>query len=78
MPFPLPLAIAIYFTIWWITLIAILPFWVRSADESGEERPPGHDPGAPVTPHLARKAAVTTVVAAAVFGVVVLVVKYLF
>ncbi|HEY8162868.1 MAG TPA: DUF1467 family protein [Methylocystis sp.] len=67
MPFPLPLALAIYVTIWWIVLFAVLPFGVRSAEEAGEELPEGSDPGAPVAPQLLKKAAVTTVIATIVF-----------
>ncbi len=76
MPFTLPLGLAIYVTIWWIVLFAVLPFGVRSADEAGEELPEGSDPGAPVAPQLARKAAVTTVIAAVIFGVVAVVADY--
>jgi predicted secreted protein len=76
MPFPIPLAIAIYVTIWWIVLFAVLPLGVRSAEEAGEERPEGTDPGAPTAPQLARKAAITTVVAAVVFGFVVLAARF--
>jgi len=76
MPFTLPLALAIYVTIWWIVLFAVLPFGVRSAEEAGEELPEGSDPGAPVTPQLARKAAVTTVIAAVIFGFVALAANY--
>ncbi len=75
MPFPIPLALAIYATIWWIVLFAILPLGVRSAEEAGEETPEGSDPGAPVAPQLAKKAALTTVIAAVVFGGVVLVAR---
>ena len=39
-------AIAIYFIIWWVVLFAVLPFGVRSQEESGEVAP-GTDPGAP-------------------------------
>jgi predicted secreted protein len=77
MPFTLPLALAIYATIWWIVLFAVLPLGVRSAEEAGEERPEGADPGAPVAPRLARKAAITTVIAAIIFGVVALGAPYL-
>ncbi len=73
MPFALPLALAIYVTIWWIVLFAVLPFGVRSAEEAGEEQPEGADPGAPVAPQLLKKAAVTTVIAAIVFLIVVVV-----
>ena len=39
MPFPLPLALAIYVTIWWIVLFAVLPPGVRSAgDWRGDSR----------------------------------------
>ncbi len=67
MPFTLPLAVAVYVTIWWIVLFAVLPLGVRSAEEAGEEQPEGADPGAPVAPQLARKAAITTAIAAIIF-----------
>lgn len=76
MPFTLPLALALYATIWWIVLFAVLPLGVRSADEAGEERPEGADPGAPVAPQLAKKALLTTVIAAVVFALVALIAKY--
>lgn len=76
MPFATPLAVAIYFTIWWIVLLAILPFGVRSIHEEGGA-PEGVDPGAPVAPRLLTKAAVTTVVSGVVFAVVVIVVKFM-
>jgi predicted secreted protein len=76
MPFTLPLALALYATIWWIVLFAVLPLGVRSADEAGEERPEGNDPGAPVAPQLAKKALLTTVIAAVVFALVALIAKY--
>jgi len=70
MPFPLPLAIAIYATIWWIVLFAILPLGVRSSDEAGEAQTEGADPGAPTAPELAKKAGLTTIVAAILFVIV--------
>jgi predicted secreted protein len=76
MPFPLPLALALYATIWWIVLFAVLPLGVRSSEEAGEDRPEGADPGAPVAPQLAKKALLTTVIAAAVFGLVALIAHY--
>ncbi|KAF2988997.1 DUF1467 family protein [Methylocystis sp. MJC1] len=77
MPFPLPLALAIYVTIWWIVLFAVLPLGVRSAEEAGEDLPEGADPGSPVAPQLAKKAAITTVIAAFVFGLVVVAANFL-
>ena len=38
---------ALYFILWWVVLFAVLPFGVRSQDESGEVEA-GTDPGAPV------------------------------
>lgn len=64
-----PLSIAVYFTIWWVTLFAVLPFAARPREgaEVGDA-PPGSDPGAPVAPRLARTAAWTTLIAAAIFA----------
>ena len=62
----LAMAIAVYFTIWWTVLFAVLPFGVRSAQETpGADIPPGTDRGAPVAPMLLRKAIATTLIAAA-------------
>ncbi len=64
-----PLAIATFFTIWWIVLFAVLPFGVRSNAEAGvTDAPKGADPGAPVVAHLRAKALWTTVLAAIVFA----------
>ncbi|KAF0212870.1 MAG: hypothetical protein FD172_807 [Methylocystaceae bacterium] len=41
MPFSLPLAAAIYLTIWWIVLFAVLPLGVRSSEEADEDLPEG-------------------------------------
>jgi hypothetical protein len=51
MPFSTPMAIAIFFTTWFVVLFAVLPFGVRSQDEAGDIVP-GTDPGAPVAPRL--------------------------
>ena len=58
-----PMAIAVYFTIWWTVLFAVLPFGVKSARETpGAEIPAGTDRGAPVAPMLLRKAIATTLI----------------
>jgi predicted secreted protein len=62
-----PMAIAIYFTIWWIVLFAILPWGVRSQHEDGEVVA-GTDPGAPVAPRLLIKAIATTIVSTIIFA----------
>lgn len=61
-------AIAIYFIIWWLVLFLTLPFGVRNSHEAGETVEEGHEPGAPVTPHLRRKMLVTSLLAAFVFA----------
>jgi predicted secreted protein len=59
-------ALAIYFIIWWTVLFAVLPWGVRSQEESGATTR-GTDPGAPAIPHLKRKLLWNTVVSAIVF-----------
>ena len=66
--------IAIYFIIWWVVLFAILPWGVRSQQESGEVAP-GTDPGAPAAHLVWRKLLWTTVTAAVVFGIAMAVYK---
>ena len=55
--------LAIYFITWWVMLFSVLPWGVRSQAEQGDVEP-GTDPGAPVRPHLLRKAIATSIVAA--------------
>jgi len=51
-------SIFIYMVLWWVVLFMVLPWGVRR-----QENPEaGHDPGAPVTPHLGRKIIATTLV----------------
>jgi predicted secreted protein len=59
--------LAIYFLIWWIVLFAVLPWGVRSQQESGDV-PDGTDPGAPLMPMLLKKVMWTTIVATIVFA----------
>ncbi|AZG77461.1 DUF1467 family protein [Methylocystis rosea] len=75
MPFSLPLAAAIYLTIWWIVLFAVLPLGIRSSEEAEEDLPEGADPGAPASPDLLKKAGITTVVSAVLFGLLALFAK---
>lgn len=63
----IPLSIALYLTIWWTVLFAVLPFGVRSAHEDGPVEA-GTDPGAPVRPLLFKKALWTTVISAVIFA----------
>jgi predicted secreted protein len=63
----LSLGIAIYLTIWWVVLFAVLPIGVRSQHEE-KEYLLGTDPGAPVAPKLLMKAIITTVVTSVLFA----------
>jgi predicted secreted protein len=67
------MSVALYFVIWWTLLFAVLPLGVRSQYEQGDVVP-GTEGAAPHQPMLLRKAAITTVVATAVFAVVYLVI----
>lgn len=61
-------AIATYFVLWWIVLFAVLPWGVRSQQESGAVAP-GTDPGAPTIPGIWRKLVWTTVASSVIFAV---------
>ncbi len=63
--------IAVYLVIWWVVLFAVLPFGVRSQHETGEVVR-GTEPGAPVRPRLLIKFLITSLIAALVWGAVVL------
>ena len=68
--------IAIYLTIWWTVLFAVLPLGNRTYAEEGIEVKDGGDPGAPVNPNLKRKFITTTWVAALIWSVLWLVLKF--
>ncbi len=68
-------AIAIYFIIWWVVLFAVLPWGVRSQEESGAVAP-GTDPGAPVVPAIWRKLVWTTLASAVIFAVCAVLYRY--
>jgi predicted secreted protein len=68
---PAPLAVAAFFTIWWISLFVVLPLAARSGPEDHETvGPAGVDRGAPISPRLLRVAIWTTALAAAIFVIV--------
>ena len=67
MPVPTPMALAIFFTMWWTVLFAVLPFGIRSQDEAGEVVQ-GSERGAPAAPGLLAKALWTTVISAVLFA----------
>ena len=52
--------IMVYLVIWWTILFAVLPLGVRRVENPGK----GEERGAPERPQLARKAIITSIVAA--------------
>jgi predicted secreted protein len=68
-------AIAIYFIIWWVMLFAVLPWGVRSQEESGDVAP-GTDPGAPVFHNVRAKLLWTTIASFMVFGICLVIYHY--
>src|SRR5947207_1040456 len=71
----LPTALAIYFIIWWVVLFAVLPWGVRSQEETGAITP-GSDPGAPAIPKLKAKLVWTTLISGGVFALCAIVYGY--
>jgi predicted secreted protein len=69
-------SVAIYFTIWWTVLFAVLPLGMQSHHEAGINHGDGGDPGAPVNPNLKRKFITTTWVSALLFAVFWLIVRF--
>lgn len=68
--------IAIYLTIWWTVLFAVLPLGVVTHAEAGIDKGDGGDPAAPVDPKLKRKFFTTTWVSAIAFAILWLVVHF--
>jgi predicted secreted protein len=55
--------IVVYVIVWWVTLFAVLPLWVTSAEPDD----PGYAAGAPQRPRMLLKMAITTAVSAVVW-----------
>jgi predicted secreted protein len=75
MPVPIPMAIAMFFTMWWTVLFAVLPFGVRSQVEN-ESIVPGTDPGAPQAPRLLIKVLWTTGISIVLYTALMLFIKF--
>lgn len=69
-------SVAIYVTIWWTVLFAVLPWGVQSHADAGIDKGDGGDPGAPVNPKLKQKFLITTAVSAGVWALIWLIVKF--
>jgi predicted secreted protein len=55
---------AAFIVIWWIVIFAVLPIGVKPAEDEM-----GGRAGAPANPNLAKKALITTVIAAVLWGI---------
>lgn len=56
--------VMVYVMIWWVVLFTVLPWGIKVP----EEPEPGHAASAPEKPRLARKFAITTVIATLLWG----------
>jgi predicted secreted protein len=62
--------IASYLVIWWLVIFMILPWGIHPAEDEMGQRA-----GAPANPRLGLKAAITTGVAAVLWGILYLIVS---
>jgi predicted secreted protein len=69
-------SVAIFLTIWWTVLFAVLPIGVTSHAEAGIDKGDGGDPGAPVDPKLKKKFFTTTWISVVVFAAIWAIVKF--
>jgi predicted secreted protein len=68
--------IAIFLTLWWTVLFAVLPLGSQSHAEAGIKPPAGGDPASPVNPRLKEKFLLTTVISAVLFVLLFLVIHF--
>lgn len=61
-------ALAIYMLFWVMAFFLVIPFGVRTAEEAGAERVPGHADSAPHGFSFGRAAFRATIVSAILFG----------
>jgi predicted secreted protein len=59
---------AIYFILWWLSLLIVLPWGAHSQDESGDVTP-GTEPGAPSILRVKGKLVLATVIATVLFAI---------
>jgi len=72
---PIVTPVATYFILWWLCLSLVLPWGVRGQHEDNNVVK-GSEPGAPTNSRMKRKALQTTVLAAIIWVIVVVVIKY--
>jgi len=56
--------VAVFFVVWWICFVAVLPIGAHSHHETGETLVRGGDPGSPLAPRLVLKGLLATGLAA--------------
>ena len=69
-------AFAVYLTLWWTVLFAVLPLGNRTYHEDGIKVTDGGDPGAPVNPNLKKKFITTTWVSAIAWLILMAIIKF--
>ncbi|MEI6438799.1 MAG: DUF1467 family protein [Alphaproteobacteria bacterium] len=67
---------AIYLTIWWTVLFAVLPLGTVTHADAGIDKGDGGDPGAPVNPNLKQKFILTSLISAFLFLILWLVMHF--
>jgi len=60
--------IAVFFVVWWLSFVAVVPMGNRSQSEAGGDMVAGSDPGAPADPRLWRKLGLATLIAVIATG----------
>ena len=60
--------LVLYVVLWFLTFLVVIPIRLKTQGDVGEVVP-GTMPGAPEEHHLKKKASITTVVAAAIWGI---------
>ncbi|NBB17137.1 DUF1467 family protein [Caulobacter sp. SLTY] len=69
-------AFAVYLTLWWTVLFAVLPLGNRTYHEEGMKVSDGGDPGAPINPNLKKKFITTTWVSAVFWLIIMAIIKF--
>ena len=67
-------ALVLFIVIWWTTLFAVLPFWVRAQED--EDLVEGAEAGAPKESYMKRKVWVTTGVTVVIFAILFVIIHF--
>jgi len=61
----------IFAILWWMVLFTVLPFGIRTSNEAGIDEVDGQAASAPVRPRIITKMVITTLISAAIMGLIV-------